>query len=233
VTALANSAGVLQASYKYDPYGRYLGGSGTLAGANLMRFSSKPWVGFAGSTTAGLYYYGYRFYDPYLQRWVNRDPHNELGFGNLLIPEVVYEADNDESEDTSDKDANTQPYTFVFNSPPGWIDPVGLQGADSVSRAACRPDAAGQIAREHLLDVLKARQRQLLEQQARKTAEKAAKILAKKVKKAEKLMRTDKRFSDWVHREIKPRLPKETGKNTNRNLTPEELVEAMEYYFGM
>jgi RHS repeat-associated protein len=35
-----------------------------------MRFSSKPWVGFAGSATSGLYYYGYRFYDPYLQRWV-------------------------------------------------------------------------------------------------------------------------------------------------------------------
>ena len=74
VTALVNSAGTLQASYKYDPYGRWLSGSGSLTSANLMRFSSKPWVGFNGSTTAGLYAYGYRFYDPYLQRWVNRDP---------------------------------------------------------------------------------------------------------------------------------------------------------------
>jgi RHS repeat-associated protein len=74
VTALADSAGALQASYRYDPYGRYLAGGGTLASANVLRFSSKPWVGFAGSATSGLYYYGYRFYDPYLQRWVNRDP---------------------------------------------------------------------------------------------------------------------------------------------------------------
>jgi RHS repeat-associated protein len=74
VAALANSAGALQASYRYDPYGRYLSGGGTLASTNVMRFSSKPWVGFAGSATSGLYYYGYRFYDPYLQRWVNRDP---------------------------------------------------------------------------------------------------------------------------------------------------------------
>ena len=42
VTALMNSAGVLQASYKYNPYGGLISSSGTLAGANTMRFSSKP-----------------------------------------------------------------------------------------------------------------------------------------------------------------------------------------------
>jgi len=83
VTALVNSGGALQASYKYDPYGRYLAGGGALAGANVLRFSSKPWVGFAGSTSSGLYYYGYRFYDPYLQRWVNRDPLGEKADRNL------------------------------------------------------------------------------------------------------------------------------------------------------
>ena len=77
------SAGTLQASYKYDPYGRYLGQSGALATANVLRFSSKPWVGFNGSTSAGLYSYGYRFYDPYLQRWVNRDPIGEEEGPNL------------------------------------------------------------------------------------------------------------------------------------------------------
>ncbi|NLH74206.1 MAG: RHS repeat-associated core domain-containing protein [Verrucomicrobia bacterium] len=75
VTALADSGGTLQASYIYDPYGRYLTGTGTLLTSNVMRFSSKPWVSFLGtSATSGLYYYGYRFYDTYLQRWVNRDP---------------------------------------------------------------------------------------------------------------------------------------------------------------
>jgi hypothetical protein len=42
VTALMNSAGALQASYKYNPYGGLISSSGTLAGANTMRFSSKP-----------------------------------------------------------------------------------------------------------------------------------------------------------------------------------------------
>jgi hypothetical protein len=32
---------------------------------------------------SGLYYYGYRFYDPNLQRWLNRDPLEERGGLNL------------------------------------------------------------------------------------------------------------------------------------------------------
>jgi RHS repeat-associated protein len=100
VTALASSAGALQASYRYDPYGRYLAGGGTLASANVMRFSSKPWVGFAGSATSGLYYYGYRFYDPYLHRWINRDPIEEEDDLNL--------------------------YAYVDNDPVNEYDPLGL-----------------------------------------------------------------------------------------------------------
>jgi len=83
VTALVNSGGTLQASYTYDPYGRYLSSTGTLLTSNVMRFSSKPWIGFQGAATSGLYYYGYRFYDPYLQRWILRDPLEEAGGNNL------------------------------------------------------------------------------------------------------------------------------------------------------
>ena len=85
VTALVNSSGTLQASYIYDPYGRYLSGTGALLTSNVMRFSSKPWGAFLSSTTSGLYYYGYRFYDPYLQRWLNRDPLGEAGGMNIYI----------------------------------------------------------------------------------------------------------------------------------------------------
>jgi RHS repeat-associated protein len=82
VTALMNSAGVLQASYKYNPYGGLISSSGTLAGANTMRFSSKPAI-FSATGALGFYYYGYRFYDPGIQRWLNRDPLGERG--GLLI----------------------------------------------------------------------------------------------------------------------------------------------------
>jgi RHS repeat-associated protein len=52
---------------------------GALANANVYRFSSKEWNG-----NSGLYYYLYRFYDPNLQRWVNRDPLGEMGGINLI-----------------------------------------------------------------------------------------------------------------------------------------------------
>jgi RHS repeat-associated protein len=77
-----NSSGVLQASYKYNPYGGLISSSGTLATANTMRFSSKPAI-FSSSGAWGFYYYGYRFYDPVNQRWLNRDPLEEAGGRNL------------------------------------------------------------------------------------------------------------------------------------------------------
>jgi RHS repeat-associated protein len=75
ITYLANSSQGLAASYKYDPYGRTVTSSGSLAGANLYRFSSKEF-----HLNSGLYYYLYRFYHPTLQRWINRDPLAEVGF---------------------------------------------------------------------------------------------------------------------------------------------------------
>lgn len=38
----------------------------------------------------GLYYYGYRLYDPNLQRWLNRDPIQEWGGWNLLNDAVCH-----------------------------------------------------------------------------------------------------------------------------------------------
>jgi RHS repeat-associated protein len=73
---------VLQASYKYNPYGGLISSIGALASANRMRFSSKPAI-FSSSGAWGFYYYGYRFYDPVNQRWLNRDPLEEGGGVNL------------------------------------------------------------------------------------------------------------------------------------------------------
>ena len=79
VTYLASASGGTDAAYRYDPFGRWLAQTGPYASANGLRFSSKPWVAHNGSNTDGLYYYGYRFYDPLTQRWLNRDPIAEDG----------------------------------------------------------------------------------------------------------------------------------------------------------
>jgi RHS repeat-associated protein len=78
VTYIVNSSQAMAATYKYDPYGRTLSSSGTLASANVYRFSSKEI-----HPNSGFYYYGFRFYDPNTQRWLNRDPIGEAGGINV------------------------------------------------------------------------------------------------------------------------------------------------------
>ncbi len=79
ITALLDASQSLVADYRYDPFGNLISKSGTLADANVYRFSSKE-----VQTNSGMYYYGRRFYDPNLQRWINRDPIEEQGGINLF-----------------------------------------------------------------------------------------------------------------------------------------------------
>jgi RHS repeat-associated protein len=78
VTALLDRKGHIAARYHYDPYGNILAMSGPMAEENLYRFSSKEL-----HVNSGLVYYLYRYYDPNLQRGINRDPIEEDGGINL------------------------------------------------------------------------------------------------------------------------------------------------------
>jgi RHS repeat-associated protein len=72
ITAMLDNhatAAAVSATYRYDPYGRLLSWSVGLGDDNVYRFSSKEF-----HPKSGMYYYGFRFYDPTLQRWLNRDP---------------------------------------------------------------------------------------------------------------------------------------------------------------
>lgn len=109
ITYLVNSSQTLAASYRYDPFGNTTASSGSLASANVYRFSSKEI-----HVKSGLYYYGYRFYDPNAQRWLNRDPIAEEGGINL--------------------------YGFVANNPIGFIDLEGLGYGNPVPPCAPYPD---------------------------------------------------------------------------------------------
>jgi RHS repeat-associated protein len=95
ITALMYPNQQLAAKYLYDPFGNMLAMSGPLASFNKYRFSSQEW-----NDNAGLYYFGRRFYDPILQRWINRDPIQESGGLNL--------------------------YGFVANDPINTIDYLGF-----------------------------------------------------------------------------------------------------------
>src|SRR5207244_2924268 len=68
-----NSLGLIVARYAYDPYGNTLSISGSKAALNPYRFSSKE-----QHDRSGFFHYGYRWYVPEVQRWVNRDPLGDL-----------------------------------------------------------------------------------------------------------------------------------------------------------
>jgi RHS repeat-associated protein len=72
---LINGSQAVVAKYLYDAFGNTLSLAGPLANANLYRFSSKE-----AHQNSGLVYYLYRYYDPNLQRWPNKDPLGEPGF---------------------------------------------------------------------------------------------------------------------------------------------------------
>ena len=97
VSSLIDSSGNITAKYRYDSFGNLVSKSGSLADANLIRFSGKEY-----HAQSGLYYYGYRYYAPNLQRWMNEDPIGIAGGLNL--------------------------YGFVGNDPIDLMDPNGLEG---------------------------------------------------------------------------------------------------------
>jgi len=96
ITALVSPQGQIKARYTYDPFGNLLAKSGSLADANPYRFSSKEL-----HPNSGMYYFGFRFYEPTLQRWMNQDPLGIRGGLNL--------------------------YGFVGNNPICCLDPWGLK----------------------------------------------------------------------------------------------------------
>jgi RHS repeat-associated protein len=125
ITAMVDSSQTVVASYDYDPFGNLNSSSGTLAGANLYRFSSKEF-----HVNSGLYYYLYRFYDPSFQRWINRDPIGEPGFELLSAHQ----------ENPLSSAANL--FSFVGNEPTISIDAFGLltskyRKCNPTEQAAC------------------------------------------------------------------------------------------------
>jgi len=84
------------AHYEYDPFGRVLTASGAGASGNEIRFSTKR-----SDQVHGIVDFGFRFYDPQLGRWLNRDPIAERDSINL--------------------------YAFVENNPVNQIDLLGLE----------------------------------------------------------------------------------------------------------
>lgn len=78
---LDEEAGLLTREH-YSPFGHttcWAGKSELLAKYKTIRYSGKE------RDATGLYYYGYRYYAPWLQRWINPDPAGSVDGPNLFI----------------------------------------------------------------------------------------------------------------------------------------------------
>ncbi len=81
IVDLITQEGEVSAHYEYDLFGNTLVKNGAFAEEKNYRFSTKPINTHAGE----LYYYGYRYYDPEVGRWLNRDPLAEQAFFETYI----------------------------------------------------------------------------------------------------------------------------------------------------
>ncbi len=75
---VAASSGSVSAQYDYDPFGNTVRLSGSAAGLNSMRFSTK-----LAEVESGDVHYELRDYCPRLGRWLNPDPLSETGGLNI------------------------------------------------------------------------------------------------------------------------------------------------------
>ncbi len=97
IIALTDETGQIRTQYNYSPFGE----------TELIGEPSDNPFQYTGRENdgTGLYYYRFRYYSPYLKRFISEDP---IG---LMGGDVNY-------------------YVYVWNSPLRWIDPFGFWGSE-------------------------------------------------------------------------------------------------------
>jgi RHS repeat-associated protein len=93
ISEYVDNTGVVVAHYEYDAFGQAVA-SGAKANDFSHQFSTKHL-----DSETGLNYYGYRYYDASIGRWLGRDPIEESGGLNI--------------------------YMFVYNDPNSYVDDLG------------------------------------------------------------------------------------------------------------
>lgn len=88
-----------RAEYQYNSFENFICWTGT---CTIAKDTALPFSTNLNEDRTEFVLYGFRFYDPNLQRWPSRDPMGEKGGRNL--------------------------YAFVANAPSGFVDPLGRCG---------------------------------------------------------------------------------------------------------
>ena len=86
---LVDSSGNQVAAYLYDPYGKVLSSSGTMAEINPLRYR-----GYYQDSETGFYYLQSRYYDPAICRFINADSYASTGQGLIGYNAFAYCGNN-------------------------------------------------------------------------------------------------------------------------------------------
>jgi RHS repeat-associated protein len=115
IVALLNVNQLTTAYYVYEPFGRILLATGSMQSDNLYCFSSRE-----SHSLSAIIHYLYRYYEPSIQKWLQRDPIAEPGF-------LVLQRINPHIEISDALRHWVKPsYVFSANSPQSNVDPFGL-----------------------------------------------------------------------------------------------------------
>ena len=99
VVRIVNSSRSVVASYTYDPWGKIISSSGTLADINPLRYR-----GYYYDSETGFYYLQSRYYDPATGRFINADSYASTDATGLL---------------------STNMFAYCENNPVTRVDPTG------------------------------------------------------------------------------------------------------------
>jgi len=142
VMALVNAAnGMIVAQYEYDPFLQVIRATGPLSKINPFLGATKFY-----DWETSLYYYGYRYYEPAVGRFLNQDPFGELGFEVVAnrprpppeklsefmlaaldaVRKFIHSSPNIAGLENASIIQTGLIYVFVLNNPVSQYDPLGL-----------------------------------------------------------------------------------------------------------
>ena len=90
VVRIVNSSRSVVASYTYDPWGKIISSTGTLADINPLRYR-----GYYYDSETGFYYLQSRYYDPEIGRFINADSYASTDATGLLSTNMFAYCEND------------------------------------------------------------------------------------------------------------------------------------------
>ena len=108
VVRIVNSSRSVVASYTYDPWGKIISSSGTLADINPLRYR-----GYYYDSETGFYYLQSRYYDPEIGRFINADSYASTDATGLLSTNMFAYCENDPVNNYDDSGRFCAPAALV------------------------------------------------------------------------------------------------------------------------